>query len=191
MPRIIDYPIVLEEMQRGEFRCLYHNSGAFGFLDERSVGSVGWIGAVDATLKPAARVLARMVAEPIEENLAALVVRAWREHLSGPVWAMPKSHWAYELEFGSREWMPGLLGKMGIDSALLMGRNNAAAVEFQSGEEQQFQLFIQQLLTNLAGSDFLLAFVRHKTICTVHNHKQLWWTTADEGILAGLEGLAG
>ena len=110
MPMIVDYPIVLERMEREGFRCLYHNSGAFGFLDESGSGSVGWIGAADATLKPAVRMLARMVAGPVEENLAALAVRAWEDHLSGPVWVMPKSHWAYELEFGSREWMGALLG---------------------------------------------------------------------------------
>jgi hypothetical protein len=191
MPRIIDYAIVLEQMQRGEFRCLYHNSGAFGFLDESGTASIGWIGAADATLKPAAQALARIVAQPIEGNLSMLALRAWSDHLPGAVWVMPKSHWAYELEFGSRQWMGALLEKIEVDSALLMGRNNAAAIEFQSGEEERFQFFVQQLLTNLAGSDFLLAFPQYKTICTVHNHKQLWWTTGDEGILAVLERLTG
>jgi len=190
MPTIVDYPIVLEWMEREGIRCLYHNSGAFGFLDESGTGSVGWIGAADATLKPAAQLLTRRVAEPIEENLSELALRAWRDHLPGAVWAMPKSHWAYELEFGSRQWMAALLEKVEIDPALLIGRNNAAAIEFQSAEEQQFQFFIQQLLTNLTGSDFLLAFPQHKTICTVHNHKQLWWTTGNRAILDALERLA-
>src|SRR5271155_3653185 len=169
MPRIIDYAIVLEQMARENFRCLYHNSGAFGFVDEAGAASVGWIGAVDPTLKPAARLLARMVPPPIEENLTTLAMRAWREHLPGPVWAMPKSHWAYELDFGSRQWMGDLLEKIGIDPASLIGRNNAAAIEFQPGEARQFQLFIQQLLAMLTASDFSLAFPQHRTICTVHN----------------------
>ncbi len=187
MPRIIDYPIVLEQMKREKFRSLYHNSGAFGFLDEAGTGSVGWIGEADATLKPAAQLLTRMVPPPIEENLSGLALRAWEEHLPGAVWAMPKSHWAYELDFGSREWMGDLLRQIGIDTALLIGRNNAAAIEFESGEGEQFRIFVRGLLTKLVGSDFLLAFVKHKTICTVHNHKQLWWTTADGEILAALE----
>jgi hypothetical protein len=182
MPTIVDYPIVLERMEGEGFRCLYHNSGAFGFVDEDGTESVGWIGAADETIKPAARVLAREVPPPIEENLTVLAMRVWREHLPGSVWVMPKSHWAYELEFGSREWMEALLEKIGIDPALLSERNNAAAIEFEADETEQFQLFLRQLLTKLAGSDFFLAFPGRRTICTVHNHKQLWWTTGDESI---------
>src|SRR5271169_3696007 len=114
MPKIIDYPIVLERMGRENFRSLYHNSGAFGFADESGGASVGWIGGEDETLKPAARLIARQGPAPVEENLAALVVGAWQKFLPGPVWAMPKSHWAYELDFGSREWMGALLKKIGI-----------------------------------------------------------------------------
>jgi hypothetical protein len=189
MPKIIDYTIVLERMQREGFRSLYHNSGAFGFVDEAGVESVGWIGGADETLKPAARLLARQVGEPIEENLTALATCAWREYLAGPVWVMPKSHWAYELEFGSREWMSTLLGKIGIEAALLSIRNNAAAIEFAVDETEQFHLFLEQLLTMLEGSDFFLAFPVRRTICTVHNHKQLWWTTADELVCRHLKSL--
>ena len=60
MPKIIDYSIVLERMEREGFRSLYHNSGAFGFVDEAGVESVGWIGGADETLKPAARLLAEL-----------------------------------------------------------------------------------------------------------------------------------
>src|ERR1019366_10082926 len=108
--------------------------------------------------------------------------RAWLNCLPGNVWVMPKSHWAYELQFGSREWMPGLLEKMGIDSRLLVDRNNAAAIEFASGEIDLFRQFVQGLLEMLHGSDFLLAFGSYKTVCTIHSHKQLWWTTANAQI---------
>ena len=177
---IVDYPIVLERMEREGFRSLYHNSGAFGFVDEVGTESVGWIGEADETLKPAARLLARQVAQPIEENLTKMAVRVWQEFLPGPVWVMPKSHWAYELEFGSREWMGTVLEKIGIEVALLTIRNNAAAIEFAADETEQFQILLKQLLTKLASSDFFLAFPGRRTICTVHNHKQLWWTTGDE-----------
>jgi hypothetical protein len=40
---------------------------------------------------------------------------------------------------------------------------------------------------NLAGSDFALAFPGRPVICTVHHHKQLWWTTTDPEIHKTLE----
>ena len=53
-----------------------------------------------------------------------------------------------------------------------------------------FPGFVQQLLTNLAGSDFALAFPSRPVICTLHHHKQVWWTTTDPDLLILLEQLA-
>jgi hypothetical protein len=187
MPCVIDYPRVLERMREQGFQCLYHNSGAFGFPAKVTTQSLAWIGPADATIKPGAMALVRSVPPPYAKNLADLAARAWREWLPGRVWAMPKSHWAYELEFGSRDWMPELLESIGMDPALLAPRNNAAAIEFDLTEIEPFRVFVEQLLQNLRGSDFLLAFPGRGTICTIHSHQQLWWTTGSGDIAAGLE----
>ena len=187
MPCVVDYPIVLAQLRQQGLVCLYHNSGAFGFPREIPTQSRGWIGPADDSIQLLARSLTRPVPQPYEANLAAMAERAWLNCLPGNVWVMPKSHWAYELQFGSREWMPGLLEKMGIDSRLLVDRNNAAAIEFASGEIDLFRQFVQGLLEMLHGSDFLLAFGSHKTVCTIHSHKQLWWTTANAQIAMELD----
>lgn len=189
MPWIIDYQLVLEQMREQRFKCLYYNSGAFALPAEAKALSIGWIGPPDDSLLPAARAIARSAPPPFEANLAELTTRAWQQLLPGRAWAMPKSHWAYELEFGSREWMPALLENIEIDPGLLLGRNNAAAIEFGVGESHRFKHFVERLLQMLLGSDFLLAFPRRDTICTIHSHKQIWWTTGDSVVAAGLNEL--
>jgi hypothetical protein len=196
MPWIIDYDIVCERMREQNLKCNYYNSGAFAFADSAAGGPdvrhLGWIGPDDPTIRPAARALARQVAEPYEQTLADLLTRAWQTHFPGRVWAMPMSHWAYELSYGSRDWMPALIEHINLDPGLLEGRNNAAAIEFAPTESHHFQHFTQRLLEMLLSSDFMLAFLGPKTpvLCTLHHHKQLWWTTRDPAALAALEAMA-
>jgi hypothetical protein len=45
------------------------------------------------------------------------------------------------------------------------------------------------LLGRLLGSDFMLAWPGRPAVCTVHHHKQLWWTTTDPELLAALEAM--
>src|SRR5438067_2002656 len=110
MPQIIDYEIVLERMRREGFKCVYHNSGAFEFI-EGEVKTVGWIGPDDPTIREEAKPFVRSVPPPYEENLTELLVKA----MPGMAWVMPMSHWAYELDFGSREWLADALGEISID----------------------------------------------------------------------------
>src|SRR5947209_3325205 len=148
MPRIVPYETVLPQMQAQGLRCVYHNSGAFGFADPPGAGNVrgvGWIGPEDPTIRPAARALARQVPPPYERNLTELAARAWREFLPGPAWLMPKSHWAYELDFGSSQWMPDALRKADVDPAVLAPLNNAAAIEFTPDEEERFRGLVGRL----------------------------------------------
>jgi len=42
---------------------------------------------------------------------------------------------------------------------------------------------------NLFGSDFLLTWPGRPTVCTLHHHKQLWWTSTDVDLMAALEHL--
>lgn len=103
---------------------------------------------------------------------------------------MPKSHWAYELDFGSREWMPELLRQIGIDPVSLQHRTNASAIEFRPDEMQSLPVMVEGLLRNLLGSDFALGFPGHAVICTLHHHKQIWWTSTDPALIESLRQLA-
>ena len=191
MPWIVDYPQVLQQMREQGLRCLYYNSGAFGFSPDVATKSIGWIGPDDPTLRPEARRLIQGVPPPYERELVGRVVRAWQTLLPGTVWLMPKSHWAYELDFGSRDWMPALLEHAGIDSGLLQARTNAAAMEFALAESASFSHVAEGLLRMLLGSDFALAFPGRAVTCTIHHHKQVWWTSPDPQLIASLQQLGG
>src|SRR5580692_5692550 len=130
MPRIVDYNIVLERLQSEGLKCHYFNGGAFGFASEDGLLVRGWIGLGDGTIKVEARKFIRNVPEPFEANLADFAARVWQEHLAGEVWVMPKSHWWFELNDGSKDWLPGLVQRIGLNVEELKRRNNAAAVEF-------------------------------------------------------------
>ena len=187
MPWIIDYEVVVEQMRQQRLKCNYYNSGAFGFADPKGVQHVGWIGPDDPTLRPAAREVARPVAPPYEANLSELLTRNWLEHFPGRVWAMPMSHWAYELDYGSRDWLPALVEHIHLDPGLLQGRNNGAAIEFSVDESHHFRHFTQRLLEMLMTSDFMIAFIGKPILCTLHHHKQLWWSTTDQRAVKILE----
>jgi len=179
---IIDYPVVLEQMREQRYKSLYYNSGAFAFPTDVAVKIVGWLGPDDPTIKADARGMGIQIPEPHEENLARLLVRVWQEHLPGRAWVMPMSHWSYELDFGSRDWMPALLEGIGIDPGLLLTRNNAAAIEFAPEETQTLERLITRLLQMLQASDFAVVFPRRPVLCTLHHHKQLWWQTSDDAL---------
>jgi len=187
MPRIIDYPDVLARMTSDGLRSLYHNSGAFGFPPERKTFARGWIGPPDPTIRPDAQAIVRSIPAPHEANLAALATQAWLDLLPGPAWVMPKSHWSYELEFGSKAWLPGLLREIGIDHEFLISRNNAAALEFLVEESGPFARLLEGLLQNLLGSDFSLAWPGREIVATVHHHKQIWWVTGSRELLEKLD----
>lgn len=189
MPRIIDYTTVVNTMLCGGFVSLYHNSGAFGFGASRGARSLGWVGPPDGTIREAALPLVRHIPPPFERNLAELAAVAWGESLTGPAWVMPKSHWAYELDFGSHEWLPDLLRASGVDPAALASSNDGSAIEFTPEERQPFVDFLEGLLGRLFGSDFALAFPGQPALCTIHHHKQLWWTADRDDIIAALDRL--
>lgn len=186
VPWIIDYQLVLDQMRMQKLKCNYYNSGAFGFPDSVPTEIVGWIGPPDSTIRAEMQALARPVAEPYEENLSKLAVRAWAELLSGRAWVMPASHWAFELDHGSREWMVPLLERIGVDPGMLASRNNAAAIEFSPNEADLFQTFVQRLLEMLRASDFTIAFPNRPVVAHVHHHKQVWWMTSDVKLAEGL-----
>jgi len=189
VPKLIEYEQVVEHMTALGMRSLYYNSGAFGPIDTSPTKFVGWIGPDDPSIRPEALAAARRVPAPCELKLVELVGRAWREFFPGPAWIMPKSHWAYELDFGSKQWMPAALAQLGIDAANLAPRTNAPAIEFDLSEFTLFHQFVQTLLENLRGSDFALAFPDHPTLCTIHHHKQIWWVTTDARELEQLSSL--
>ena len=187
MPRVIDYADVLASLTAQGLQCNYPNGGSFGFGRSAGTHIRGWIGPADSTLRPAVVEMVRNVSEPYAANLAAAATRAWQRYLAGNVWVMPASHWAFELNDGSRQWMPGLLKEIGVDPGPLRGRNSAAAIEFSSAETREFGVFAQGLLEKLGQSDFTMAFAGRGTVCTLHHHKQLWWVTADPQVAEGLD----
>jgi hypothetical protein len=186
VPGIIEYDLVTERMRTLGMRSLYYNSGAFGPLDSDATRFVGWIGPDDPSIRAEALAAAHRVPAPYEPVLAGLATRAWQQIFPGPAWIMPKSHWAYELDFGSKLWMPAALAQLGLDADTLAPRTNAPAIQFEAGESDLFQQFVKTLLENLHGSDFALAFPDHPVICTIHHHKQLWWMSTDAEMIERL-----
>src|SRR4051812_25332239 len=106
MPTLVDYSVVLDRMQAAGFVSLYYNSGAFGFPNDMTSQTVGWIGPDDPSIRSHIKSASIAVDEPYSPNLARLLRIAWSGHLPGKLWLMPKSHWAYELDFGNRAWLP-------------------------------------------------------------------------------------
>jgi hypothetical protein len=190
VPTVIDHPVVLDRLTAEGLRSLYHNSGAFGFPPSEALHARGWLGPDDPTIRPAALAVTRQVAEPHAATLARLARRAWLEHLGpGDVWVMPMSHWAYELDFGGRAWLPDALRAIDIDPATLEPRNDGAALAFAPAEAGAFEGFVRALLDGLTMSDFALSFPGHGTRCTVHHHRQLWWQTRSDRVAAALDDL--
>lgn len=189
MPSLIDYEAVQEHMDALGMRSLYYNSGAFGPKDAVSMRYFGWIGPDDPSIRPEALAHSRRVPPPYAQTLAALAARVWQELLPGPAWVMPKSHWAYELDFGSKTWMPGALERLGLDPASLAARTNAAAIEFATSEVEPLAAFVGTLLDNLLGSDFAIAFPSYPINCTIHHHKQLWWVATDDLLIQQIRAL--
>ncbi len=120
--------------------------------------------------------------------MARAAVAAWLKELPGPAWIMPLSHWAFELEFGSKNWLPNLIETSGLDPAVLSSRSNASPIAFLPTDETLLVKFIQSLLENLTSSDFMLAFPSHPVLCTIHHHKQLWWTSSDKPLIERISG---
>jgi hypothetical protein len=186
VPTIVDFERVLERMTAEGFRSLYHNSGAFGFARGVEVQFAGWIGPPDASIRPAMRVHLREAPPPYEANLSRAAADVWTSHLPGVAWVMPMSHWSYELDFGSGDWMPAALDAIGVAGDELSHRVNGAAVEFQAHERTAMESLVAALLANLRTSDFMLAFPGRPALCTIHHHKQLWWQTTDPALHATL-----
>jgi hypothetical protein len=185
--RIIDYPSVLLRMTELGYRSLYFNSGAFGFASGVATVSRGWIGPPDSSIRESAQAIVRQASVPFSETLTGALIEVWTQALPGPVWIMPKSHWAYELEFGHRGWLPGVLEQTGVDPRPLAGLNNAAAIEFTATDKNALAYMVRQLLDRLVSSDFQLVFLDHSTICTVHTRCQLWWTTTSQDVVDRLD----
>lgn len=183
MPTIIDYPAVLERLTRQGFACNYPNSGAFGFPPAAELKIRGWIGPADSTIRSTMLAMTKSFPPPYETNLCAAAASAWENVLPGPAWVMPMSHWHFEFHDGSRDWLPALLTDIQVDPKKLENRADGSAIEFNLVELPHFIWMVEGLIRGLRASDFMLAFPDRPVLCTVHHHKQLWWTTTDVDIL--------
>jgi hypothetical protein len=86
--------------------------------------------------------------------------------------------------------MPGALESIGIDPKALEANATGAAIAFEVSEAATFESFVEQLLSQLKGSDFAIAFPGKSVLCTVHHHQQLWWMTTEAGVIEAAEELA-
>lgn len=179
MPTIVDYSIVLERLTSEGLVCHYYNGGSFGFAAEAGAEIRGWVGSRDETIRKEMLVHVREVKPPVEAILVEWACEAWGRIFPGDIWVMPASHWSFELSHGNQSWLAGLLGEVGIDSGLLIGRTNAAAIAFMPGEDDGFKRLLRGLLKGLTSSDFVLAFPGRCAVCTLHHHKQLWWVSTN------------
>lgn len=186
VPRIVEYSDVLQKMESMGLRAAYYNGGVFAFPKSIPTRFAGWMGPPDDTIKAEVRTFARQVPAPFESNLAKLLSKVWQQAFPGPAWVMPAHHWAYELDFGSKKWMPAMLESISINPAILQSRTDAAAIEFSVEEATELERVVSGLLENLTGSDFAIAFPDRPAVCLLHHHKQLWWTTADDRIADSL-----
>jgi len=159
MPWIIDYPTVLDRMRAARFVCLTAGAGAFDFPPASNAAVIPWEMTTD------------------EPALAARAASFWGKNLAGPAWIMPVAQWTYELEYGSRDWLPATLERIGIDAGLLVGRGNSAAIEIAAHESDRFELLVTRLLEQLIGSEFLIAFPDKPALCAIKPAKQLRWST--------------
>ncbi len=188
MPRIIEYKKALEGFQSQGLVCNYYNGGAFGFPAGVKVHILGWSGGDDPTIRPEMRRFMRIIPPPAEDNMARSAVAAWHGELGGRAWVMPLSHWAFELDFGSKGWLPQLLESLKIDPQLLAPRADASPIEFAKSEGDDLVTVIHSLLSNLKSSDFMVAFPGHPALCTIHHHRQLWWTSSDDALIERIDG---
>jgi hypothetical protein len=185
---VIEYPIALKRLQNLGLVCNYFNGGAFGFAKGVDVNILGWVADDDPTIRPQLRPQIRRIPPPAEEKMAKAAVAAWQNELPGPAWIMPLSHWAFELDFGSKNWLPDLIQSVGIDPRILAPRSDASPIEFQPTDQPHLIRFVQTPLKNLTSSDFMLAFPSHSILCTIHHHKQLWWTSSDKALIERISG---
>lgn len=175
MPRLIDYPTVLQTMTAAGCRCVYYNAGAFTPGRQDEIGITGWIGPDDPTIRLDLPAAIERVEPPYGANLSEKLAAAWLADYAGPAWVMPASHWAYELDFGSVAWLPAALREVGIDPAVLKLFTRADALEFQPTDRAAFVGFVTALLDQLAASDFTVVFPGRRAVVTLHHHKQVWW----------------
>jgi hypothetical protein len=187
--RLIDYPTVLQTLEESGLRCVYPHSGAFGLKAEAKNQVIGWIGGEDGSIRPEVRAVAQVVPWPAPRSLTSLLARAWREHLNGPIWLMPTSHWAFELQFGAADWLPELLAEHSIDAQSLRARSDGSAIEFQPDQTDRLRAMVERLLDRMTTSDFNLAFPGRPVLAMLHHHQQIWWQTSDPAILQSIRAI--
>jgi hypothetical protein len=146
-------------------KCVYPNSGAFGFAGGGTGRVVGWVSGADSTIKPG---LAADLSVVPRDRLAQKLVDRWQRDLPGPAWLVPKSHWSFELQHGNGEWLAPLLLDAGVDPAELVNRTTAAAIEFLPDEAQRLVPLAHELLQRLTQSDFAVLFPPRPVLVTLH-----------------------
>ncbi|HEX8325232.1 MAG TPA: hypothetical protein VF595_15120 [Tepidisphaeraceae bacterium] len=186
MARVVDYAVVLQHADTLGLRCVYYNTGAFGFAAGQTVHVVGWLGPEDASIRSDLLATTLRVPPPYPKTLAERFGQVWPDVVGGEAWVLPKSHWAFELDHGNGPWLAPALTAAGVDPDMLRGRTDGSAVAFTAGDPACLDL-IQSLLTHLTTSDFAVLFPGHRHLVTIHHHQQLWWQTAETQLVEKLQ----
>jgi hypothetical protein len=174
MPEVLSYQQVETVLRAKSLRCLYFNSGSWGFTEQ--AGAVGWLLGDDPTLTPAARKIARVVG-PVDQLVAAVLEACHR--VGGEIWILPGSHWAYELDFGTPTMLDVLrrADVVGVDG--LVGRNDGSAVRFLATEQSQLAGVLRELFSTGTTSDYQLILPEMPVLAILHHHVQVWWQAKD------------
>ena len=75
----------------------------------------------------------------------------------------------------------------GLDVKAISEDANGSAIEFEPSEAGVLQNAVSDLLGFLQASDFMLYFPGYRTSCMIDHHKQLWWVSANEAVVGGLD----
>ena len=75
------------------------------------------------------------------------------------------------------------VGRFALEKGIIVADSK---FEFGRDEGDAMSLLVENLLTRLSASDFALLFPQCPLLCTIHHHKQLWWVSQSEELLARL-----
>jgi hypothetical protein len=181
VPRIIDYVEMTRTLEAEGYACNYPNSGSFSLRGGNGIIR-GWLTTKDESVLP--DLPTRIVGG---RDLAEMAVAAWRQYMPGNALLAPSSHWAFEMQFGHPQELKPILQGMGLDEKAISEDANGSAIEFQPAESGVLQNAVSGLLSFLLTSDFMLYFPGYRTSCMIHHHKQLWWVSANEAAVGGLD----
>jgi hypothetical protein len=180
--RIVPYEEVTATLTAAGMRNVYYNGGSFDFVERVNVFHRGWLIEDDPTLKPAARAFCRFVEPRTVEGIADQAMALWRAAGEPVAWFMPAAHWASQLQHEARPWLGALLEQIGVsptDVAALADCRTAPAVELAPGDAESLRRVVETVLRHADVSDFVMLWPTRQTKFLLHQHRQVFVSSAD------------